>query len=91
MPCLQAEDEEDEDGRGGFILHRYDPILAHRAVYDATYAIYKSLYPALVPAFKALAELPKIGDEPLAAAEPELEPEPEPEPAEGPSGAVSSI
>lgn len=60
--CLQAEDEEDEDGNGSFLIHRYDPNPAHRAVYDATYAIYTSLYPALVPAFKALAELPKIGD-----------------------------
>ncbi len=71
------EDEEDEDGRGGFIIHRYEPLPAHRAVYDASYSIYRSLHPALAPAFKALAEL--TGS--VSKSEPEPEPdEPEPEP-----------
>jgi sugar (pentulose or hexulose) kinase len=93
---LQTEDEEDEDGRGGFIIHRYDPNPAHRAVYDATYAIYQSLYPALAPAFKALAGLSgataaggaasadqEPEPEPDSEPEPETEPEPQPEPASG--------
>lgn len=82
------EDEEDEDGRGGFTVHRYNPLPAHRAVYDASYSIYRSLHPALAPAFKALAEL--TGSMPDSESAFELEPEPEAE-AEVAAQAASEI
>lgn len=39
------------------IVERYPPDPAHRATYDATYATYVELYPALRPIFRRLAEL----------------------------------
>jgi L-xylulokinase len=43
------------------IEDRFTPDPAHRAVYDALYATYVELYPALRPIFRRLAELDHDG------------------------------
>eukprot|EP01045_Picozoa_sp_COSAG04_P012576 COSAG04_NODE_850_length_9869_cov_13.527636_5_plen_154_part_00 len=63
------EQEQDEDGRGGFIVHRYSPNPAYRELYDATYSIYTGLYQALKPSFEAAGQLPALAATGREAAE----------------------